>query len=50
MLSWLDEAIPTANAKLELELRPQEALIKSPNLALCASRSPVHPGLACPRF
>lgn len=34
MLSWPDEAIPTANAKLEPEPRPLEALIKIPaNLA-----------------
>lgn len=30
MLSWADEEIPTINVKLELELEPQEALIKSP--------------------
>lgn len=29
MLSWADEEIPTTNVKLELELEPQEALIKS---------------------
>ncbi len=30
MLSRVDEEIPTTDVKLELELEPQEALIKSP--------------------
>jgi len=30
MLSRVDEEIPTADVKLELEPEPQEALIKSP--------------------
>lgn len=49
LLSRADEEIPTTDVKLELELESQEALIKSPNLALhCALRSPVQPHLAQP--
>lgn len=43
MLSWPDEAIPTANAKLEPEPGPLEALIKIPS-NLAAPRIPP-PGL-----
>lgn len=49
MLSRADEEIPTTDVKLELELGPQEASIKSPNLALhCALRSTVQPHMALP--
>lgn len=49
MLSWADEEIPSRDVKLGLELEPQEALIKSPNLALCrAPSSPVQPHMAPP--
>lgn len=49
MLSWPDEAIPTANAKLEPEPRPLEARIKIPsNLAAPRMQPPGLPSLSKP--